>query len=475
MIKNSLENDANNQKLSIKKRFLITNNLFKKELKKIKSELIKERIKNDCLRYLEIIEYQKIQNNYNRYRNNKEYLSKLLKQFSAEVEISIPKKILIKLFFFQINLFISWMKDKKRNFKINFFILNAVADDLLNHIYKKKRDHNIEIIIPTELIFFANKNLFRKTKLNTSCKKIEPLNFYLDKIYRILESYYLKTELISMKILNFIETISKLKIVNSITCFSNHQSYLENHLSSQYKNISKKWKGVYIALHGGCYGISYGNPIMYYHCLDNLKRSPNYLLPIELHKHFFEDIDTFNKDLSLTLLNKRKILKKQYGFEIIKNFKNSKIKNDHLYIFTNNIVPNADPWSNYYSEFQIKESLERWKKIRDIWTKGKTYIVLRPACKNYLMKFYKKEVNEINLIIMNKSYNLDNSYMIFEGQSSAIREHARKSRFSLIYLPKKIFCLSKNNFIKKDFYYKENKINIVDDEKRMLKNLKLVI
>lgn len=76
---------------------------------------------------------------------------------------------------------------------------------------------------------------------------------------------------------------------------------------------------------------------------------------------------------------------------------------------------------------------------------------------------------------MNKSYNLDNSYMIFEGQSSAIREHARKSRFSLIYLPKKIFCLSKNNFIKKDFYYKENKINIVDDEKRMLKNLKLVI
>ena len=37
---------------------------------------------------------------------------------------------------------------------------------------------------------------------------------------------------------------------------------------------------------------------------------------------------------------------------------------------------------------------------------------------------------------MNKQFNLNNSYMIFEGQTSAIREFSRKSNLSLIYLPK---------------------------------------
>ena len=54
--------------------------------------------------------------------------------------------------------------------------------------------------------------------------------------------------------------------------------------------------------------------------------------------------------------------------------------------------------------------------------------------------------------------------MIFEGQSSAIREHSRKSKFSIIYLPKRIFCLSENNYIEHDLNFK-NTLKIVDDEK----------
>ena len=65
--------------------------------------------------------------------------------------------------------------------------------------------------------------------------------------------------------------------------------------------------------------------------------------------------------------------------------------------------------------------------------------------------------------------------MIFEGQSSAIREHSRKSKYSLIYLPKRIYCLSTNNFIKQDLHFKENKIKIVEDEKKLFKNLQFKI
>ena len=63
--------------------------------------------------------------------------------------------------------------------------------------------------------------------------------------------------------------------------------------------------------------------------------------------------------------------------------------------------------------------------------------------------------------------------MVFEGQSSAIRELSRKSKLSLIYLPKNIFFLSKNNFIKQDLYFKKGNIKIVENEKILFKTLQL--
>ena len=56
MILNSKEKRAINQKLNIKKRYLVTNALLKKELIKIKNNFIKQRIKNDRLRYISLIE-----------------------------------------------------------------------------------------------------------------------------------------------------------------------------------------------------------------------------------------------------------------------------------------------------------------------------------------------------------------------------------------------------------------------------------
>ena len=91
------------------------------------------------------------------------------------------------------------------------------------------------------------------------------------------------------------------------------------------------------------------------------------------------------------------------------------------------------------------------------------------------MNFYKEEVKGINVITMSKKFNLNNSYMVFEGITSAIREYSRKSKFSLIYLPKKIFILSNNNFIKHDLHFKKNKIKIVQDDKDLFKNLQLKI
>ena len=145
-----------------------------------------------------------------------------------------------------------------------------------------------------------------------------------------------------------------------------------------------------------------------------------------------------------------------------------------MLIFANNLVPYADTWINFYDEFHISKTIERWKKFRQAWTKGETYIVVRPVCKNHLMNFYKKEMDEIKIITSSNKYNLNNSFMIFEGQSSAIRELSRKSKFSLIYLPKRIFFLSKNNFIKQDLQFKKENIKIIEDEKILFKIIELV-
>ena len=136
---NSLENEADNQKLSIKKRFLRTNSLFKKELKKIKDNLIKERIQIDSLRYISIIEYQNIQNNLNRRENKKVTISKLINHNNFIVDINIPKLIKIKLFLYQIISLIRWLQDSKRSIKLNILIMHSVAEDLLQHINKKKK------------------------------------------------------------------------------------------------------------------------------------------------------------------------------------------------------------------------------------------------------------------------------------------------------------------------------------------------
>lgn len=90
---NSIDNRFYNQKLSIKKRFLISNNLFKKELKKIKNKLIKERIKIDSLRYITLIEYQNIYTYLKPYENKKDNTAKLINHNNLMVDISIPKKI----------------------------------------------------------------------------------------------------------------------------------------------------------------------------------------------------------------------------------------------------------------------------------------------------------------------------------------------------------------------------------------------
>ena len=76
----SIENGFYNQNLSIKKRFLISNTLFKKELKKIKNKLIKERIKIDSLRYITLIEYQNIHTYLKPYRNRNQRFSFFLKE-----------------------------------------------------------------------------------------------------------------------------------------------------------------------------------------------------------------------------------------------------------------------------------------------------------------------------------------------------------------------------------------------------------
>ena len=66
--------------------------------------------------------------------------------------------------------------------------------------------------------------------------------------------------------------------------------------------------------------------------LKNLEDSPNFLLPKELHKHFFEDLDSFNNNLSSTLLNKRKILKNNTVLKLLKVPKNQNLKM-MIYIF----------------------------------------------------------------------------------------------------------------------------------------------
>ena len=187
---NSLEHEADNQKLSIKKRFLRTNSLFKKELKKIKDNLIKERIQIDSLRYISIIEYQNIQNNLNRRENKKVTISKLINHNNFIVDINIPKLIKIKLFLYQIISLIRWLQDSKRSIKLNILIMHSVAEDLLQHINKKKKDHNLEIIIPAELIIFSKKKLFKNIKLNPNRRKIEPLKFYMDKLYEFHLYYH---------------------------------------------------------------------------------------------------------------------------------------------------------------------------------------------------------------------------------------------------------------------------------------------
>ena len=71
----------------------------------------------------------------------------------------------------------------------------------------------------------------------------------------------------------------------------------------------------------------------------------------------------------------------------------------------------------------------RWQQFRKIWIKGKIYIVVRPACKNHLVTFFKEEVKELNVMTLSRKFNLNNSYMVFEGITSAIREHSRKASF----------------------------------------------
>ena len=65
---------------------------------------------------------------------------------------------------------------------------------------------------------------------------------------------------------------------------------------------------------------------MFYHCCDNLMHSPNFLLPIELHNHFFEDIDSLKKNLSLTLSKEKRYLKSNMVSRLLKNQKNQNLE-----------------------------------------------------------------------------------------------------------------------------------------------------
>ena len=211
---------------------------------------------------------------------------------------------------------------------------------------------------------------------------------------------------------------------------------------------------------------------MWYHCLNKYNEKTSYSIPEKLHKHFQEDLKYLKKidNKSFTRVK----LKKQYGFSLIEKGKTNnmlQIKNNNLYIFGPNIIPFQDYGIVNKIDFWIKNSIERWSQINKIWDKGKVYVILRPQCMEYLNKYCKKSIKNLNIISLSNNNDILNSYLIFEGPSSAVRNNIMFGKKSILFIPKNIFELSKYNYFYLSKLDKKNH-KLIQNKKRLFNQIR---
>ena len=454
--------------------YINANKLLEEQLEKLSNERIKNRIRNDKVKYIRLVVYNLTKAISNKEKN---FYSKkqLINWFSAPVNYKLSIKQYMRIGILQFLLISKWYKNKNKILKINIIIIHNLAEDLFNHIKEKPSKVHLEILIPLSLILFFNKN-YIKTSNKTSLNKSEYsfLEYDINLLYESRLDCYLKDENIGRIIIKFIESISKIKYINSIENLASYQSYLENNLLKNTSNINKKWQGISIAIHGGIYGITYGYPIMFYQFEQNLYQSPTYLMPKHFIKHFEIDLSFYQKGNEIKDLN---LVNMQYGFEILKSSKSNLFNyriNTNLFVFANNLLPQADPWIRNFKEFDIKETLIRWHKLKSIWRKGKVYIIVRPRCYSYLKCNYQKQIKDLKICFLRNPNDLLNAYFLFEGLSSAIREHLLKSKYSIVYLPINAFNLSKQNILSKNEIVPKEKIRIIRKEDHLFRKLKSI-
>tara|TARA_B100000161_G_scaffold250923_1_gene209555 strand:- start:1920 stop:3350 length:1431 start_codon:yes stop_codon:yes gene_type:complete len=459
--------------------------LLKKELTKVKSNQKRKRIISDSYYYLHFISSQFKLNDTAKELNDVEDINldvkkrmiflknNLVNNLSQAIFFNISIREIIYIIFSQTVQIKKFIFNFKKPKGIYLYIIFCANKDLINHLNKKPNKGYFYTFIPYQVINFFIKSIDKESSKNTSPdNKIETLDMGLDELYIQNLKKYLMIEKITNKIIIFINHFSHYKVIKKIEGISGHQTILENYLALSEGIDKKKWLGVNIALHGGNYGLTYGYPIMWYHCLNKYNEKTSYSIPEKLHKHFQEDLKYLKKidNKSFTRVK----LKKQYGFSLIEKGKTNnmqQIKNNNLYIFGPNIIPFQDYGIVNKIDFWIKNSIERWSQINKIWDKGKVYVILRPQCMEYLNKYCKKSIKNLNIISLSNNNDILNSYLIFEGPSSAVRNNIMFGKKSILFIPKNIFELSKYNYFYLSKLDRKNH-KLIQNKKRLFNQIR---
>tara|TARA_Y100001970_G_C14256939_1_gene876250 strand:+ start:5740 stop:7188 length:1449 start_codon:yes stop_codon:yes gene_type:complete len=467
--------------------------ILEKELKSIRSSIVKQRISNDSYSYIRLISTQILSNEIIKGIKNmgikqsgrieiKRYLEKdNFRRCSSKIDRTISIKGLLKIFFIQLYCIFKWFRNKRRTSKLNLLIFLSFDKDLIKHIEKKPLYKGLDILIPSQLLIILG-NIIYKNKLQANSDKFtsgeyKNLNKRLSKLYQLKRNSYVAQERSAEIIINFISSFNSSKCINQILCYASHQGYLENYIAiNKQINKSKRWKGVFIALHGGNYGISYGYPIMWYHCKkSHEKDNLNLLMPSEFHQHYKKDLNFF--EIKKNFTKSSLAIKKQYGFSILheqKDKNTSSPKNNELYIFGPNLTPQRDSGLINQHEFSISNSIMRWLNLSKIWTHGDIKIILRPECKAYISNYFSKYIKDLCIINLRNKKEITNQTLIFEGPSSALRNHILAAKQSIIFIPKKIFNISKDNYINSQLNKRFINLKIVDREDKLYKRIAMM-
>lgn len=475
-------------KLIWEKKLIEARYIYNEYLKSIKSEQKRNRIICDSFNYIRFLssklDFADAAKEINKVSDDLKISNKILIQLENNAlkrflnnelnfDLKVSIKQLLALFKTQILIIIKFIRSKKKFKGISLNIMISFNYDNLKHFNNKPLNEYIDIILPIKLILLFHNFRFLNYPNNSQIRSFEIKNTEIDILYKKKIQSYLYIENIAKKIINFINSIQRFNFIRKVECISCHQRYLENYLANNKFINSKKWKGVNITLHGGNYGITLGYPVMWYHCFEKPITNLNMYLPEVLFSHLKIDSKHINN------IN-RSYLRKQYGFSLFndkkKSLENYYLENS-LFIFGPNMYPQRDSGLINKFDFTLNESMKRWHEVQENWSKGDVHIILRPTCYEYLKNVCKNKIKNLNLNLTkySSSLNINNCILIFEGPSSAIREHFLKGYKSILFLPDKVFRLSRENYIfkfglNKKYYSIQYKKNYLLSEVNFLNN-----